>query len=91
MIQFIGSILDSLFIVGFGAFALFQPHKLASKEGTPEPVEKRVRLMKRAGAGLIIAGVGLFVVKRFNHALQRTRPSRSDCNPHVSWAGSLGR
>ena len=25
----------------------------------------------------------------FNHALQRTRPSRSGCNPRVSWAGSL--
>ena len=24
-----------------------------------------------------------------NHALQRTRPSRSGCNPRVSWAGSL--
>ena len=24
-----------------------------------------------------------------NHALQRTRPSRSGCNRGVSWAGSL--
>jgi hypothetical protein len=24
-----------------------------------------------------------------NHALQRTRPSRSGCNPRVLWAGSL--
>src|SRR6266566_6088969 len=24
-----------------------------------------------------------------HHALQRTRPSRSGCNPRVSWAGSL--
>lgn len=24
-----------------------------------------------------------------NHALQRTQPSRSGCNPRVSWAGSL--
>ena len=65
MFQFIGSVLDSLVMVGFGAFAFLQPHKMASKEGTPEQVEKRVRLMKRAGAALIIAGVGLFVAKRF--------------------------
>ena len=24
-----------------------------------------------------------------NHALQRTQPSRSGCNPHVPWGGSL--
>lgn len=65
MFQFIGSILDSLFMVGFGAFAFLQPHKMASNEGTAEQVEKRVRLMKRAGAVLIIAGVGLFLVKSF--------------------------
>ena len=27
--------------------------------------------------------------QRPNHALQRTRPSRSGCNPRVPWAGSL--
>ena len=27
--------------------------------------------------------------QRPNHALQRTRPSRSGCNPRVLWAGSL--
>ena len=65
MFQFIGSILDTLLMVGFGAFAFFQPQKLASKKGTAEQVEKRIRLMKYSGAGLVIAGIGLFMVKFF--------------------------
>ncbi len=63
MFQFLGSILDVLFMVGFGSLAYFRPRQLASKEGTPQEIEKRVRLMKRAGAVLIICGIGLFVFK----------------------------
>ena len=65
MVQFIGSILDTLLMVGFGVFVFFQPQKLASKAGTTEQVERRVRLLKQCGAGLVIAGIGLFVLKLF--------------------------
>src|SRR6266542_2804439 len=63
MFQFIGSILDVLFMVGFGSLAFFRPRQLASREGTPEEIERRVRLLKRCGAVVIVCGIGLFVFK----------------------------
>ncbi len=65
MLEFVGSILDTAVMVGFGTFVFFRPDGLTRKDGTPEEVASRVRFMKRCGAGLVIAGVGLFVAKLF--------------------------
>jgi hypothetical protein len=50
-------------MIGFGSLAFFRPRQLASKDGGPEEIERRVRLLKRCGAVLIICGIGLLVFK----------------------------
>ena len=42
-----------------------------------------------ASTSFVRGGESLIMTVMPNHALQRTRPSRSGCNPHVPWAGSL--
>jgi len=63
MFEFLGSILDTLIMVALGLIAFLRPCHIASKKGTADQIRKRVRWMKRAGATLIVCGVGLFVLK----------------------------
>jgi hypothetical protein len=52
---------------------------------------RRVRLDTNAGyRELFCTEVTVLEHDRIGYDAQRTRPSRSGCNPRVPWAGSLG-
>src|SRR6058998_942961 len=63
--------------------------------GCPDHLEKDMVCGVLRGHSVPVGRPGYVVeafckmTKRPNHALQRTRPSRSSCNRGPSWAGSL--
>ena len=67
---------------------------LASADGVAETSALRLRPGERRGRGRRRLAIREFMISEFrhtrpNHALQRTRPCRSRCNPGSWWAGSL--
>jgi len=63
MLQNLGRFIDCLLLLGAGALACFLPHSIVKKDGTPEQVAKRVRLLKRVGAGVMVIGALLLIGK----------------------------
>lgn len=65
MFQIIGNNLDVLVMIVIGVFAIFNPHSLVKKKGAPEEITKRVRILKLAGAILIVSGLAQALFKYF--------------------------
>ena len=61
MFQFLGDVIGSLLMLGFGIFAFLRPYHLSGADGPPSHIEKRARQLKRLGAAIAVCGGLLFI------------------------------
>jgi hypothetical protein len=66
MFQTIGAYLDALMVIGAGYAARYHAHRWIRKDGTPDEVERRLARTRKLGAGLLVGGAGLVVLRLLN-------------------------